>query len=286
MRQLAKWEDFLTTFGVTSGDCKRLMTNLKGEPIPEPGKARGYWRTEIGKGANFNYWYSGWLHTVGQRLGWGMSTTGNATELYRDRFAVAEEWRIDTIMHGQANGWIQLPDGHRRFRYEATQEWMDWFKGKWPNDRLLEPIVHEIARRISKRAQNQLVNSLVQGTCATIMKRTILKARERINLPARFMMPIHDEKVWSVHHKVVAEFISILKECMLDHDDLFPTLKLDASPAVGVTFEPWHPEKAPTGQVELSEPPKELGLGTAALNDDGIRAVVDYLRHGQMRLAA
>lgn len=279
MRDIAKWENFFDIYGVGPDDCKRLMTNLKGEPIPEPGKARSYWRTEIGKGSNFNYWYSGWLHTVGQRLGWGMTTTGNATELYRERFWKAEEWRLDTIRHGQDFGWVELPDGHRRFRFEAKLEFLDWFKLKWPDDRLLEPIVHEMARRIHKRAQNQLVNSLVQGTCATVMKRTILKAREKINLPARFMIPIHDEKVWSVHWKAVPDFVAQCKECMLDHDDLFPTLKLDASPAVGVTFEPWHAEKAPTGQVELTEIPKELGLTE-------IEEVVEYLRRGQMRLAA
>jgi DNA polymerase I-like protein with 3'-5' exonuclease and polymerase domains len=286
MRRLRSWDDFFQTFGVDAKDCKRLMTNLVGEAIPDPGKARGFWRTEIGKGANFNYFFSGWLHTVGQRMGWSMQTTANAVDLYRDRFHVAEEWRVDTILQGQQNGWVQLPDGQRRFRYEAMQEFSDWFKIKWPDDKSLEPIVHEIARRISKRAQNQLVNSLVQGTCATIMKRSILRMREHLGKDARFMIPIHDEKVYSVHWELVPDFIAVANQVMCEHRDIFPTLKLDTSAAIGMTFEPWHPVKAPFGQIELNEPPAELGLGESRLNDEGIRAVVDYLRNSKMRMAA
>ena len=213
-----------------------------------------------------------------------MSRKRTATELYRNRFSVAEEWRIEQIDHLRTYGWLELPDGHRRFRYEATYEWMDRFKEKWPRGQDLDPMVHEIARRIQKRAQNQGVNSVVQGTCATIMKRSTLAMREKLRengMDARFMIPIHDEKVYSVHHSIIPEFIHLLREVMLDHKDIFPTLALDATPAVGVTFEPYHPTKAPKGQIELFEPPKEI-VGEARagkpLNDDGIREIVEYLR--------
>lgn len=279
LRQFKKAEDFCDHYGVVLGDAARLFTNLKGEVL-EPSKARSYWRTEIGKGANFNYWYSGFLHTIGQKMGWSMQKTSLATDMYRDRFSVAEAWRMETIEFGRDHGYVELPDGHRRFRYEATFEWMEAFKAKWPQDDILDPIVHEIARRIHKRAHNQLVNALVQGTCATIMKRSILRMREIIKSEgwdARFLIPIHDEKVYSVHPNLVPEFVKRCREVMISHDDLFPTLKLEATPAVGVTFEPWHVKKAPLGQIELFEPPEELGLGTEPLNDNGIRGVVDYL---------
>lgn len=287
MKKMRTNDEFHDTYSLDPKDTKRLFTNLKGEPISDPGKVVKFWRTEIGKGANFNYWYSGFLHTIGQKMGWGMETTGNATELYRQRFAVAEDWRQQVIQDGQRNGWIELPDGHRRFRYEATAEWMDNFKAKWPSDPELKPIIHEIARRISKRAQNQLVNAMVQGTCATIMKRSILRMREKIRtcgLDARFMIPIHDEKVYSVHWSIVPEFIEMCRNVMIDHKDIFPTLMLEATPAVGVTFEPYHPTLAPFGQVELFEPPEEIvGAARAGrpLNADGIREVVEYLRFGK-----
>lgn len=294
LKTCQKQSDFLDNYSLQPDQCTRLFTNLKGEAL-EPMKARGYWRTEVGKGANFNYWYSGWLHTIGTRLGWGMSTTALATDLYRQRFAEAEQWRLEMINHAQLYGFVQLPDGHRRFRYEATQEWMDYFKAKWPNEPNLNPIIHEVARRIHKRAHNQAINALVQGTCATIMKRSILTMRERLKELgwgpelARFLIPIHDEKVYSVHPLLVPDFIRVCREVMITHPTLFPTLKLEATPAVGVTFEPWHAKKAPMGQVELFEPPEEIvGKERAGkpLNDNGIMEVVAYLQDQQRRLAA
>lgn len=283
LKKVQKLTDWIDKYSITE-DCTRLFTNLKGEPIKDGPGVQKFWRTEIGKGANFNYWYSGWLHTIGQKMGWSMQTTANATDLYRTRFAVAEDWRVSQIHHGQQYGYVELPDGQCRWRYEATQRWMDEFKLKWPTDELLDPIVHEIARRINKRAQNQLVNALVQGTCATIMKRSILRMREEMRKrrwDSRFMIPIHDEKVYSVHWQIIPEFIHVCREIMIDHKDIFPTLQLEATPAVGVTFEPWHPKKAPWGQVELFEPPKELVGDDRAgkpLDDDGVREIINYLR--------
>ena len=297
LKGCSKVSDFLDNYSLTPKDTARLFTNLKGEPLPAE-KTRGYWRTEIGKGANFNYWYSGFLHTIGEAMGWSMQTTGEATELYRRRFCVAEEWRLGVIDHARQFGWVQLPDGHRRFRYEATERWVAEFKAKWPENELLDPIVAEITRRINKRAHNQAVNSVVQGTCATIMKRTILRARAKLlewgwtqQDLARFLIPIHDEKVYSVHWQAVPAFVRAIREIMISHKDLFPTLALEATPAVGMTFEPWHPKKAPTGQVELFEPPAEIvGVERAnkPLDDAGIAEVVNYLRrgHGEMRMAA
>lgn len=283
------WADFFDAYSIDPNDAKRLVTNVKGEPITTPPAANKVWRTVAGKETNFNYWYSGFLTTTGQKMGWSLSKTSGATDLYRNRFKKAEEWRVGMIDFVRAHGFVELPDGHRRFRYEATYQWMDEFKGKWPNDPELKDIVHEIARRIHRRAHNQAINALVQGTCATIMKRTILRMRALLaanGMDARFMIPIHDELVFSAHWSIVPEFIRLLRETMLEHKDIFPTLALDASPAVGVTFEPWDAVKAPLGQIELFEPPAELGLGTDRLDDDGIRQVVDYLRHGRMKLAA
>jgi DNA polymerase I-like protein with 3'-5' exonuclease and polymerase domains len=286
--------DFIDHWGVKEDQLGRLFTNLKGEPMV-PGKARGYWRTEIGKGANFNYWYSGFLTTVGERMGWSMHKTGEATQAYRDRFIEAEQWRVDLIHQGQMDGYVQLPDGHRRHRFEATMAWAEAFKAKWPEISELNPIVHEITRRISRRAGNQLVNAMVQGTNAFIIKRSILRAKQRCKelgwgpREARFMLPVHDEKVWSVHKDLVPQFITMAREVMMSHDDIFPTLKLDATPAVGLTFEPWNEKKAGWGQIELFEAPKLDFLPQSAwggrLNDNQTIEVVDYLMHTRRNAA-
>lgn len=294
LRTFESADDFQKVHGIKAYERDRLFTNLKGEPM-SPGKARGYWRTEIGKGANFNYWYSGFLTTVGQRMGWGLQRTGEATEFYRNRFAGGEQWRLDTIQHASLWGYVELPDGHRRFRYEATDEWMHVFKAKWPSGQEMDPVVHEIARRINKRAKNQAVNAMVQGTNAFIIKRSILRLKKKLkemgwtNREARFAIPIHDEKVWSVHKDLVVEFIHMARAIMMGHDDIFPTLKLDATPAIGLTFEPWDAKKAPIGQVELFEAPALDFLPKEVhgerLNDDQTREVVEFLMH-QRKVAA
>lgn len=287
LRSQTTMDEYLQRWDLQPEETTRLFTNLKGEPITDLGKARSYWRTEIGKGANFNYFYSGWLASVGERMGWSMQQTAQATELYRARFEVAEQWRTDTIYYGQLNGWVQLPDGHRRFRYEATPEWADLFRCKWPDDKELKPAVDEITKRIQRRACNQLVNSLVQGTCATLLKRSVLRIRAKLlevgwtNREARLMMPNHDEGVFSVKWDLVPEFIHLARDIMVDHVDLFPTLKLDATPAVGRTFEPWSIDKSPYGQIELYEAPRASFIRPeregARLNDNEVMEVCKYL---------
>lgn len=294
LRQFSKAEDFMDNYGMQPKDVGRLFTNLKGEAML-PGKARGYWRTEIGKGANFNYWYSGFLTTVGQRMGWSLQRTGEATEFYRNRFAGGEQWRLDTILHGNLYGYVELPDGHRRHRYEATDEWMAVFKAKWPDMQEMQPIVNEIARRINKRAKNQLVNAMVQGTNAFVIKRSILRLKKMLaeagwtKREARFCIPIHDEKVWSVHKDLAVQFIHMARQVMMSHDDIFPTLKLDATPAVGLTFEPWDAKKAPIGQIELFEAPELDFLPKEVhgdrLNDNQTQEVINFLMH-QRKIAA
>lgn len=267
---------------------ERLFTNLKGEPLSED-KAYKYWRTEVGKGANFNYWYSGFLATIGERMGWSMDKTGEATERYRERFSVAESWRTNLIDEVRQNGYVTLPDGHRRTRFEATALWNELFL-----DRFMLPDVpggyneamRFIARKIQKRAENQTVNAYIQGSCATIMKRSIIrilaemKRRGWDKRIARFLMPIHDETVWSVHRSYVVEFIKMARGIMIDHPDMFTKCKLDASPSIGLTFEPWHEVKAPMGQVELYELPAIAGVRKdQRANDNEVETVVDYLFH-------
>lgn len=264
-------------------NVKRLQTDLKGQSLPLE-KAMGYWRTEIGKGANFNYWYSGFLGTVGERMGWNVEKTGKATERYRERFAVAEAWRRGVIGAVAKNGYVQLPDGHRRVRYEATDEWLIEFLAKFEIKGVddYNNVIRWIANKIQKRAHNQAVNARIQGNCATLAKRSarrIVDEIKNMGLDARFMIPIHDELVASVHRSQVAPYIRMAHRIMTDHPDLYKLCKLDASPSVGLTFEPWNAKKAPFGQVELNELPA-IGIGTPGkkVADDGeIEAVVEYL---------
>lgn len=301
MKTFPSWDDFASMYGarIEMKKLPRLQTNLKGEMMT-CAAAYKYWRTEIGKGANFNYWYSGFLATIGERMNWPMETTGDATRRYAERFIVAEEWRRNTIQFGCDHGWVELPDGHRRYRMEGTTEWLLHWLNKWPMDDDaagvgFNGVVREIARQIQKRAHNQFVNTMVQGTCAALMKRTILRFRKAFKdrgwteREARIMIPIHDELVFSIHKSIVHEFLELSRLIMADHKDLFPTLALDSSPAIGLNFEPFHPKKAPFGQIELYEAPPEIvgeKLAGKRLDRDGVSTVLDYLEHRKLKAAA
>jgi hypothetical protein len=301
LRHHPKWETFIERWAHDIDNIDRLAHNLKGEPLVPP-KAYKYWRTEVGKGANFNYWYSGYLATIGERLGWSPEKTKMATQRYAQRFAVAEQWRLGIIEEVQREGFITLPDGQQYVRTEATEQWaMEW-NAKFVGNSVpmgLENFAHIIqwmGRKIQRRAGNQTVNAYIQGTCATLAKRSILAIERKATATGwgpremRFMLPIHDELLFSVHRSLVVDAIKLVRGTMIDHPDLFKLCKLDASPSVGITFEPWDAKKAFLGQVELYEPPAAIvgdALADKRLDDDGVRLVVDWLFHTQeQRIAA
>lgn len=299
LRQFEDPAEFCREYDLDLSKSQRLFLDLKGDKLA-PNKGYKYWRTEAGKGANFGYWYSGWLGTLAEQMGWTTEQTAEAVGRYTSRFWGAEAWRRGIIADAMRQGFVQLPDGQRRYRYEATTRWQEQMVRKFPldpnGDHTLDfnGVMHEIVRRIHKRAHNQAVNAVVQGTCATLAKRTILRQRQAFrdrgytDKEMRFLMPIHDELVHSVHKDFVHEFLEISQTTMNDHPDLFPTLKVDSSPAIGLTFQPWDRNKATTGQVELYEPPAEIvgkERADTRLDKAGVQDVIDYLFAERDRLA-
>lgn len=244
-------------------------------------------RTDIGKGANFNYWYSGALNTVGEKLGWSSDKMWEMTEKYREAFVQAETWRTDLIGEAREKGYITLPDGHRRTKFEATYEWQILWRERFAatGSQGLINFGKLFVQKITNRAGNQMVNSMIQGSCATLAKRSILKIRRRIQelaLRARFMIPIHDELVFSVHKDDVIAFLKMAKHEMCHHPEIIRHLCVDATASIGRNFEPYHPEKAPLGQIEVDEAPLLPGFlpentQDQKLNDEQIQAVLAYL---------
>jgi DNA polymerase I-like protein with 3'-5' exonuclease and polymerase domains len=242
--------------------------------------------TAGGKGANFGYWYSGALGSVGNARGIKSDVMWAMTEQYREKFSVAEEWRTDLIDEVRNHGYVTLPDGHRRQRLEATPMWEHHFRSLFYgyDDEGIKNFASLFVSRIKTRAGNQAVNSVIQGSCATLAKRTILSTRKEIaekGLRARFMIPVHDELVWSVHKDDVAEFIEVARRHMVTHPDLFKKCVLHCTVAVGRTFEPWHPTRAPYGQVELDEAPAAPFIDPKYVNeelpDSEIAKVIAYM---------
>lgn len=287
-RQLPRMPDTVTELDTVIEGVVRKLVDKTGKALT-PKDAYKYWRTELGKGSNFNYWYSGALSTVGEKVGWSSDEMWSRTEKYRERFAVAEKWRTDTITQAKFDGFVRLPDQHRRVRYEATFQWAQIMMDKWAvfsgNDPAVMAFAQEMVRSIQTRANNQNINALIQGSCATLAKRSIVRIMEAIRghgLRARFMVSIHDELLFSVHRDDVLKFLKISGEIMSDHRDIIRTLPVISTAAIGRTFEPWHKTRAPFGQIELDEapeipgviPPEKIGK---ALNETEIQAALDYL---------
>jgi len=251
--------------------------------------ARG---TAVGKGVNFSYWYSGALSTVANNLSLSDDQHWELVENYRNRFPVGERWRVGVQDEASINGFVTLPDGHRRNRFEATQMWCEAMKHKFRSlsaDPALMLYAETATRRLWARARNQSVNAVIQGSCATLAKRSILNLRKACSeaglewgIHYRLMMPIHDELVWTVKRRNVMQFIKLLRHAMTNHPDLVSKLPLHATVAIGRTFRPFKKGDPKLSQIELDEAqfiegviPKELE--GSVLPDSKIEELVDWM---------
>ena len=247
-----------------NSDVPELLLRTPGGVALTLDNAYKFWRTEVGKGANFEWAYSGYLANVGRSLGWTPEETMAATQRYEEQFAGAAQWRRDAIRDASECGYIELPDHHRRVRFEATPAWAAIMRAKFArfNHPAISWFGEQVIRRIQRRAQNQIINARIQGTNATLAKRSIVRINAAIgslgwtDREARFMFPVHDELVYSVHRDRVCEFIPLAQTVMTTHPDIVPSLPLDCTPSVGLTFQPWHKKDAPFGQIELYEAPE------------------------------
>lgn len=273
---------------------EQALVNIKGEKMT-PKEAKKYWRTELGKGGNFSYWYSGALATIAEKMGWSSDVMWKAVDKFRSRFAVAEAWRVNLYQQAEWVGYVELPDGHRRYRWEVTHEFKNIVQNMF--DQYGQPGISKFGARVIKdlatRARNQIVNAYIQGTCATLAKRSIIRIREEIKkrgFRASFKMPIHDELVYSVHKDDAVEFIKMIKFIMADHPDIIKNLKINCSVGMGRTFEPFHMKKAPMGLIELDEIPAfdfvPEQYHDKALPIELVPQVIDYLFKQERKMAA
>lgn len=249
-------------------------------------------RNTLGKIPNFGYFYSGALSQAGKALNWTSDKMWEETEKYREKYSVAEAWRVGVIQTIKEQGYVALPDHHTRVRFEATYTWASIMRTKFQTyGSVIGAFGELVIKKIQNRAGNQAVNSLIQGGCATLAKRSILTLEETIalrNWAARFLFPVHDELVSSVHRDIAVEFSEAKREIMCNHPDLVKKMKLFASVSVGLNYQAWHPEKNPLGQIELDEAsevpclPKERW--GCYLTQEERQRVIDFLFEERERL--
>ena len=99
------------------------------------------------------------------------------------------------------------------------------------------------------------------------------------------------DRVFSVRWDQAVDFGQRILEVMCDHPDLVQWLKLDGTVSIGRTLEPYHPEKAPYGQIELDEAPALEGYIPEELKDSKLsiedrHKVVAYLMEYSVEEAA
>ena len=193
-----------------------------------------------------------------KKMGWDLEKTAEATKGYAEKFWVAEKWRLSVQEQVQNYGFIKLGDHHTRTRFEATFEWSEMFLEVFQSfdSEAVMCFAREAMRRITRRSLNQAVNFAIQGMCAALAKRTILRVNKEMKeaeFKARFMLLVHDELIFSVPKEEAAAFCDFLYAQMIQDSDLFPNVKIDSSVAVGYSFQPFDPVNAPFGQIELME---------------------------------
>lgn len=210
---------------------------------------------------NFGYWYSGSLSTAGKPLGWSDEKIWEMTDKYKSGYITAEQWRIETINRAKINGYVELPDHLRRYRFEATSTWAELMERKFHHLGVLD-FGRKCIRKIQNRASNQSVNALIQGLCATLIKRKMYRAMfkdiPRLGLRARLMFPCHDEIVCSVHRDDFFKFRDYMYGLMIDSEGIFNNVLIDSSLAMGRNYLAFNLENNPTGLVELMEMDKNL----------------------------
>jgi DNA polymerase I-like protein with 3'-5' exonuclease and polymerase domains len=242
--------------------------------------------TPVGKGVNFSYWYSGALSTVANNLSLSDEEHWELVENYRNRFPIAEAWRVGVQDMAAVHGFIVLPDGHRRVKYEVTRDWAEAMRKKFSDLSAAPGLVAygDVAiKRLQGRGRNQVVNAMIQGTCATLAKRSLLRLKELCgDAPYRLMMPIHDELVFSVHKDYVMDFIPLLRKAMTEHPTIVKTLPLHCTVAIGRTFRPFNKKDPKLSQIELDEAQKIDGivgddLEGKPLPDEKVRELLEFM---------
>jgi DNA polymerase I-like protein with 3'-5' exonuclease and polymerase domains len=270
----------------------RVMKNFAGVDLSPSDYYKWARGTPIGKGINFGYWYSGAVSGVANDLGLSDTQHWELVDKYRSRHPEEEAWRIGVQDEAAINGYVILPDGHRRNRFEATVPWAQAMKQKFADISVAHGMLAygDLAvKRLQGRARNQVVNSVIQGTCATLAKRTLLNLKtlcENAGLgwgkEIRMMFPVHDELVFSVHKSQLLSFIPLFRQAMTTHPDLVKNLPLDCTVAIGRTFRPFDKQYPWLSQIELDEAQMIEGvigkdLEGSKLSDDKVAELLDWM---------
>jgi len=145
---------------------------------------------------------------------------------------------------GEAEAFLQAHKmGYSGYFYDYWNEQVSlanerlWAKTMFGRTRHLPDLASPI-KAVKSMALNKIVNSIVQGSCAELMKISMVSLHQEgllFNDGITFVGPIHDEFVFSMRSDMAEEYIPRIKAMMEITPKGF-TLPLEAAASVGLNF--------------------------------------------------
>lgn len=193
---------------------------LSYKELTDIGDAVSLTRDKAGKPTNFLIVYGGGYNTLSQNTAMPVSLTKLIIDETLNRTYVRlKPWTLEMIEFARRHGYVQTAYGSRKH--------------------VSKDINHKDPARRS-RVERQLVNFLIQGCAADMLKIVLAEIRRR-RLRERFgaylMAPVYDELVYHVKRSAVIDFSLELMECMRVTP---PGHIVPMVPELSLGFENWH----------------------------------------------
>ena len=165
----------------------------------------------MAKAVNFGLIYGQGVYGLSNLLGIPRKEAKTFIDRYFERFPLVQQFKIDEVERTKSRGYIETICGRRRYIPQLTSS------------------------GAAERAQGErlVINTLIQGSAADLIKIAMLKIDSRIrreNLPMELLLQIHDELLYELpigHEEIAAKVIKEEMEKALE-------LKVPLKVTVGV----------------------------------------------------
>lgn len=159
---------------------------------------------------NFGIIYGMSAHGLAQQLGTSRGQAGEFIDRYFNTYPGVRRWIEQLLETARRQGWVETLEGRRR--------WV--------------PDVNQKNRMIRSNAERIAVNTPIQGTCADMIKRAMLRIHRglpELEVPARMVCQVHDELVFSVDKEAVEKVGEYVRDVMTDALPLSVPIRVDVS---------------------------------------------------------
>jgi DNA polymerase-1 len=171
------------------------------------------------KAINFGLMYGMSAFGLGKQLGISRHEAQEYVDLYFDRYPGVKKFMDDTREQARESGFVETMFGRR----------------------LYLPDINDRNAQRRQYAERSAINAPMQGTAADIIKRAMIAVQQWLDTgkaPARMIMQVHDELVFEVAEKSVAEVQAEIVALMSAAAELSVPLKVDAG--VGSNWDEAH----------------------------------------------